>query len=112
MKKNAFTLIELLAVIIIISLITLITTINVFKYINSSKNEISETDKSSIISASKNWSADNPNLLPTMNSGDYYTLTVSDLINGGYLTSDAEKYSEFHVIIKYENNKYTYTIDS
>lgn len=112
MKKNAFTLIELLAVIVIISLITLITTINVFKYINSSKNEISETDKSSIISASKNWTADHLDLLPRVDSGEQYTLEISELIKGGYLPEQSEKYSKFHVVIKYKDTQYIYTIES
>lgn len=112
MKKSGFTLVELLAVIIIISIITLITTINVFKYINSSKNEISKADSSSIISAAKNWSADNYNLLPMLDSDDQYILSVTDLIDGGYLTEDARKYEDFHVVIEYVDNKYIYSLKS
>ena len=112
MKKSGFTLVELLAVIIVISIITLITTINVFKYINSSKNEISKADSSSIISAAKNWSADNYNLLPMKDSDEQYILPVTNLIDEGYLTEDAQKYESFHVIIEYKDNQYTYSLKS
>lgn len=112
MKKNGFTLIELLSVIVIISIIAIITTVNVFNYINSTKDEISNNDKSAIISAAKNWSADNPDLLPGESSNIYYTLNVSTLIDEGYLSHDADKYKDYHVTINYQNNKYIYSIQS
>lgn len=112
MKRKGFTLIELLSIIVIIGIISVITTINVFKYISSTKNEINNTDKASIISAAKNWSADNPESLPGENSNIKYTLDVSELIKNGYLTHDADKYKDYRVIISFKDNKYVYLIES
>lgn len=117
MKRKGFTLIELLSIIVIIGIISVITTINVFKYISSTKNEINNTDKTSIISASiisaaKNWSADHPESLPGENSNIKYTLDVSELIAKGYLSHDADKYKDYRVIISFKDNKYVYLIES
>lgn len=110
MKRKGFTLIELLSIIVIIGIISVITTINVFKYISSTKNEINNADKTSIISAAKNWSADNPESLPGENSN--IKLDVSTLIVGGYLNHDADKYRDYKVIISFKDNKYVYLIES
>lgn len=112
MKRKGFTLIELLSIIVIIGIISVITTINVFKYISSTKNEINTADKKSIISAAKNWSADNPESLPGENSNIKYTLDVYILIRDGYLNHDADKYKDYHVIISFKDNKYVYLIES
>lgn len=112
MKRKGFTLIELLSIIVIIGIISVITTINVFKYISSTKNEINTADIKSIISAAKNWSADNPDLLPGESSNIYYTLNVSTLIDEGYLNHDADKYKDYYVTINYQNNKYIYSVKS
>lgn len=110
MKRKGFTLIELLSIIVIIGIISVITTINVFKYISSTKNEINTADEISIISAAKNWSADNPESLPGENSN--IKLDVSTLIVGGYLNHDADKYKDYYVTINYQNNKYIYSVQS
>ena len=102
----------MLSVIVIISIIAIITTVNVFNYINSTKDEISNNDKSTIISAAKNWSADNPESLPGENSNIKYTLDVSILIRDGYLNHDADKYKDYYVTINYQNNKYIYSVQS
>lgn len=111
MKRKGFTLIELLSIIVIIGIISVITTINVFKYISSTRNEINTADKTSIISAAKNWSADHPESLPGENSNITYPLNVSTLIDEGYLSHEANKYEDYCVKISFNDNKYVYLIE-
>ena len=82
-NKNAFTLIELLAVIIILSMLAIIGSVAVTKIVKDSKEELSQTQKESIISAAEMWSADNLDKMPQ--SGECKYILLSDLKNYGLL---------------------------
>lgn len=109
MKNKGFTLVELLSVILLLAIVAAICTVSVFKYLESSKKDLTDIEKQSIISAAKNWSADNVSSLPSIGSTDVYNIEVVDLVNGGYL-SEIANYSNYYVKVYYSNNNYEYEL--
>ena len=85
MNKKAFTLIELLAVITILSIIILIVSISVSDMLKESKQELSEAQIKSIKEATKSWSSDNMDILPTNNDCSF--ILLKDLKDNGLLDS-------------------------
>ena len=80
MKKKGFTLIELLAVVVILGILVTIVGVTVTKSIKDSKEKLYQTQKSSIISSTEMWVADN---IERISSGCIY-ITLKDLQDGGY----------------------------
>ena len=76
--KKGFTLVELLAVIIILGVIAIIAVPTVYKVVKDSKNDLYEEQVAQIEGAAKRWAVDNA-------SGDTYTVSITDLINEGYV---------------------------
>ncbi|MGE5455598.1 MAG: immunoglobulin-like domain-containing protein [Ignavibacteriales bacterium] len=87
MKKNAFTLIELLGVISILGLIVLIALPTVEKNIKNSKQKLYETQINNIESGLKEWATDNLFYLPSENE-EKITLTMFQLKQGDYVSED------------------------
>lgn len=87
MKKKGFTLIELLAVIVVLGLIALIVIPSIGRLLRSSQNTSYDVQIDAIISATKNWEADNPNSLPK-NDGEEITIYLSQLKTGNYINKD------------------------
>ncbi len=83
MKKNGFTLTELLGVIIILGLIALIIFPNVNKSIKNSKKKLYDRQVGLIEENARKWGIDHASMLPE--SGAYY-LELSELVKGGYIT--------------------------
>lgn len=81
MKKNGFTLIEVLGVIAVLALISTIVLITVDKSLKDSKNTLSSIQLENIKSAANMWKADNIESIPDTG---YYTITLGDLIDSGY----------------------------
>ncbi len=82
-QSKGFTLIELLAVLVLLSVVALIAFPQVEKYISQSRKDANQTEISNIIAATKNWEADNRMKIP--DNGETYTLTLGELIDGGYI---------------------------
>ena len=59
MRKNGFTLVELIAVIILIALIATIAIVPISKIIKDSKTNIYDNQKKQIVLAAQNWGSDN-----------------------------------------------------
>lgn len=92
MKKNGFTLVELLAVLVIMGLLSLIIVPNVTKYIKSSTKTTYETYKHTLADAAKNYIIDHPEEVPEdvyshVTNGPVTTLEAKTLIEGGYMES-------------------------
>ena len=85
MKKNGFTFVEILGVITLLALISLIIIIVVDKNLKDSKEVLSAVQIENINSAAVMWRTDHIDLIP---SQGYYELTLSDLVNSGYIDSD------------------------
>lgn len=83
MKKNGFTLIELVGTIVILSLALIIVVPTVTKNLRTGMTDADEKTKASIELAAKNWAIDNMETV-----GNSYCVTVSTLQNGGYLDNN------------------------
>lgn len=59
MKNKGFTIVELLAVIVILSVVLLVSVPAVFNIISSSRESISEEQKTAIVSAARSWGISN-----------------------------------------------------
>ena len=113
MNKKGFTLTELLAVITILAIILLIVFPVTKNAINKSRENAYEVQVNQIVEQTHRWAADNNNLLPDIDSKQTYYVTLSELINGGYIknSEDGKLYdprdnSEMNgcVVIKYSSN--------
>ena len=87
MKKNAFTLIELLAVITIIALLSTLIIPNISKNIRDKKNEISEVNQKLLSSATELYIESNPQKYNNSYEADgsIYCIPVQTLIDNGIL---------------------------
>ena len=129
MNKKAFTLVELLAVITILSIVALITIPAVTNTMSKQKEKLYYDQLNQLIMASKNWGADNTNVLQAnlgdnCNEFEYYSLKLSTLqsINNGvkYLDEDFvnpktdENFSDSEVSLKvYKRGKsYLYCVQT
>ncbi len=122
MKKNGFTLVEILAVLVLIAAIAIISVPSIINYINQSKNEISAVTEQLIFTGVDLYVENNKNLFPEK-SGNQYCVTLNDVVESGVLdkpiidsVSDEEIDLNKFVKISYlydENlkiNKYNYEI--
>lgn len=85
MKKNGFTLIEILGVIALLSLLSVIVVVTVNNSLKQSKDVLSDVQVSNIKSAASMWRTDNIELIP---DDGYYDITLGDLIDNGYFSFD------------------------
>lgn len=81
MKKNGFTLTELIATIAIFSLIISMVIASYMAVSNKVKKEVLKTKRDSAISAAKMYASDN-NLIGS------HTITIETLIDNGYISKD------------------------
>ena len=81
MKKNGFTLVELLAVVSILSLLLLLVVPKIVNQLNNSKEEVNDTTKKVIYSATEKYMKDY-----NADTKDKYCILVSDLIDENYLS--------------------------
>lgn len=117
MKKNAFTLIELLAVILILGMIVVIITPTFIDTINRTKERLNDNQKEQVISAARNWGMQNLSLDPNAKNTKY--VTVQTLQNGGFLEDKSVKNLidkkalnvNTIICIRYKNNQYEYTFE-
>lgn len=88
MKKNAFTLIELIAVITILGLVATL----VFPAVNSilidSKENAYTAQIKVLKDAAREYYLDHPEKLPSSTEGTDGSVPVSTLISGGYIDND------------------------
>lgn len=119
MKKNGFTLAELLGVIVILSLIAVITVPAVTDSLQNYKEKLCNSQLDEIVAAARAWASDNILILPT-EDGISYTVTLETLSNGGYIDSEIENpitkrnfdLDDTKVTITRVGKKYTYEINN
>lgn len=124
MKKNGFTLVELLAVLAIIAIVGLIIVPTVDRAIKKSRQELYNVQVNNIKSAAKEYMMDNLSKLPD-DTNPIVVLTLKDLFDGvstndsgGYLERPIENpinrknFDENQTIItvKKENKSYIYEV--
>jgi len=93
MKKNAFTLVELLGVIVILAAIALVAFPPILNQIQKSQNEIDEATKSLILSAASLYVDENSDYF-VREEGNVYCTNLDALINDGLLTEGMLKGTE------------------
>ena len=84
MKKNGFTLVELLAVITLLALIAVVVITNVSSPYRSMKKDLNESEIKLIYSAAETYIQKHKNDYPTI-EGNIYCITIKDLIEEGLL---------------------------
>lgn len=87
--KKGFTLAELIGVIVVLALISLITIPAISKILRQNKGSLCETQMNNILEAARSYGADNVFSLPS-EDGNRLTITLGDLITGGYIEDDIE----------------------
>ena len=83
MKKNAFTLVELLAVIVLLALLILLTATVVSRQVKSGKTEVYNQQLTTIKLAAQMWGSENKNILSKYT--DCVTITLGYLKDAGYV---------------------------
>ena len=115
MKKNAFTLIELIAVILILGILVIVIMPTFTDTLNRTKERLNENQKNQVIKAARNWGMQKLSL----ESQNVKFVTIKTLKNDGFLDDkegknliDKKTLSEETVIcIRYKNNQYEYTFE-
>jgi prepilin-type N-terminal cleavage/methylation domain-containing protein len=122
MKKNGFTLVELLAVIVILGMLATLVTTNVVKYINSSKEQTNKLALNNLKDAAITYGLDKLNIakacaltsIPDSYNPSYPNgcaanlISVKDLKDAGYFTDDKKVCSETGQILIYRYHDVTY----
>lgn len=86
MKKNGFTLVELLGVIIVIVALSLVVFPLVINGFKKNKKEISAVTKNLIEDATITYMDENPNMYEKV-EGNVYCISLSQVVNSGNLSS-------------------------
>lgn len=115
MKKNAFTLIELLAVILILGMIVVVIMPIFTDTLNRTREKLNDTQKNQILTAARNWGMNHLSL----NSEDKKYVTIEELQNDGFLDDKEVKNlvekntlkKDTIICIRYNNNQYEYTFE-
>lgn len=92
MKRNGFTLVELLAVIVIMGLLSLLIVPQVAKYIGNSTDATYESFIQTLKGATQQYFVDHPEEMPekmevSATGSDAVKITAEVLIKGGYMKS-------------------------
>lgn len=113
MKKNAFTLVELLGVIVILAAIALLAFPPLLNQIQKSQNEIDDATRELIVNSTELYVDDKHEQFPSKN-GNVYCVSFENLINSGYLregmVNDKEEVFQTKIVKVSYNNKYIYEI--
>ena len=115
MKKNGFTLVELLAVIVVLSLILVIAVPSVNKYIKQSKEKAYNTQISTITEAAQAYASANSGLLPRKEEF-VVKITLGQLKSSGLIKEEVknpndDKYFDDALTIEIKKKGETYTYD-
>jgi len=118
MKKNGFTLLEVLGVIVLLGVIALLVTTLSNRILGESKESLYETQKETIINSAKKWTIANNNELPMNETDAPYNLSFTKLAEDGYIDSDdlidprnnKSICGYVEIIYNNSNKQYKYTI--
>lgn len=118
MKKNAFTLIELLATIVILSLLVLFTITAVSSQYKNKKDSLYDNQLQTIKLAAEMWGSENKSKLEKYNNEACVSITLGYLKNEGYIdnniknpkTGELLKDDDIFVNITPKSQGYTYEV--
>lgn len=86
MKKNGFTLVELLCVIVIVSVLAIVTLPLITNNLKANKNSIYDSIINKILNATTSWALENTNSLP--DEGEEIKITLGLLQSAGLISTD------------------------
>lgn len=115
MKKNAFTLLELLGVVIILGVLSLITFPIILNQIKNAKQGIKDSTKTLIIDAAKDYYEDNTNNYEKI-EGMTYCIDIKTLTDENYLNKNLKNENlnnidtNKKVKLIFHNNKFDYDV--
>lgn len=116
MKKNGYTLVEVLAVIIILSLLTAVIIPTVDSILESNKEKSYQIQIDLLLDGLENWGASNAFSLPT-EENESISKKVGELKKEGFLDKELVNpktnkciSNDMKLTITKKNNKYIYTI--
>lgn len=117
MKKNGFTLAELIAVLVILSLIAVITVPEVTKVIQENRVNTCGIQLENIKEAAKGYLSNNLDMIPSNDAGSKKDIKITDLVKYGYIQENiinpntGEVYEDdFVVRVTKEGNVLVYNI--
>lgn len=99
-KKNAFTLVELLAVIVLLGILMLLTFPKIIEVTNSQKTRVSNAKLKLMKIATEEYLRDNRNNYP-IRTGYRYCVSIKALDEGNYLTFDDEIDTSYVMKVSY-----------
>ena len=106
MKKNGFTLVELLGVIVVLAILAGVTAISYNALLESQKQEVYKNYEQTLKTNARHYLIDNIDLIPTV--GGSYKLTMQTLINEHIMESVKDqkggKCDSSYVLITRNNN--------
>lgn len=88
MRKNGFTLVELLSVLVLLGMISLITIPVVDKVLKENRENMYQTNIKMIEDGAKSWAGANIFSLPK--EGEFVDLTICDLEKSGFIEIDVK----------------------
>lgn len=114
MKKNGFTLVELLATIMLLGILMAIGTGIVINSLGSAKSNIDEVQKKMILSTAESYFNENVNIT---SDTEYYICVRKDLIDNGYMSEFKNKdgkygYGKVKINVTFDSNGIVKTVSS
>lgn len=114
--KNAFTLVELIAVIALLAIIVLVITPTVTDTLKNSKQKLNQTQTEQLESAARNWGITNVEV-DKNGKANPNSVTIEKLQKDGFLEDDTVKNltdssnlsKDSKICIEYKDNQLVYT---
>ena len=112
-RNNAFTLVEMLAVIVVLGLIMTVAFPKILEMVTRQEDEVDKAKEKMIASAVESYLNANKNSYPAR-EGKNYCINLFELDNKGYLSIDAEELNlDQKVLVTYtSDNKYTVDLEA
>lgn len=115
--KNAFTLVELIAVIVLLGILSVIMIPTISNIIKENKESLYRSQLEEIRSAAEKWAYKNIDLLPS-EEDDSKTIYLIDLKKAGFLSLDIRDPrnsellpNDMEITITYKENDYLFVVD-
>ncbi len=112
-RKNAFTLVEMLAVIVVLGLIMIVAFPKILEMVTRQEDEVDKAKEKMIASAVESYLNANKNTYPAR-EGKNYCINLFELDNKGFLALDSEELDlDQKVLVTYtSDNKYTIDLET
>lgn len=92
MRKNGFTLIEMLAVLVILGILSVVAIAGTMKYLEQAKKQTMNDYEVSMYNAARNYLIKNTGKIP--NSGSTNYINLATLIDSGYIKALKDPYNK------------------